>query len=221
MSQQLEHNQLSAGAGTFSHIERTTWQPAQPDGWKLPVIEQCAQSLARAGVATIAYGVLSALVGSDWRGFGLAVVIGLGVGLYDFQRGIGTLFETYRLQELHTEIYEKEATAAAAASHSTVTVELQQPKENGYTPIDYDQFSTDIDTLTRACEVDLVSKRQFQAAGIGGDVAMRLVAELLELSYAWRPVENEPAIWTLKGMALRYQLLANAGGGLVVEAPHQ
>lgn len=219
MTTQFENNQTAAGAGSFSLIEEKTWQPATKDGWQLPVIEQGIQSAAR-GALVIVAGITAATIGQGLvngvflTGMGASLALGVGAALYDFQRNVHVLFETYRIQELSTKRYEKESSSGAAHSESTVTIEVLKHKENGYIDIDRDLIHTDDDTLALACSLDALSKRALQSAGIGETRGMRLVSDLLTYGYLWRPAENEPAVWTLRGEALRHRI----GGGVVVDA---
>lgn len=137
----IERQQEGIGAGAWSLIEKTEWQPAQKDSWVLPVIQQAFVSGSKGMLGVIggmAVGTVSACYGGPFLPvLGLGVAGGLLYALYDFSRCIDSRFETQRIQELKREVYQREQKAALAQSHEWATIEAINRQTHQIT---YDQF---------------------------------------------------------------------------------
>ena len=203
--QRFERNEEQSGMGSFSHIEKVEWQKPKPDFWRLPVIEQGVQSAARGALVSLA-GVTASTIGQVivhgvfWPGFGVSLAVGVGAALWDFQRGVGALFATYRAQELKWELYQKESQAATSQSEASVTIHTYEHKENGqvhgvnyHLGLDEAQLST----LANA----VLSQRGLQEAGFSLTQAKTLLNQMIKQNLIVYAAVNKPAQWTAKGWA--------------------
>lgn len=201
----LERQTDSLGAGSFSRIEKIHWQPASRDTWLVPAIEQAITSSAR-GLFITACGLVGSAVvtgfsKSFWIGLGLSVGSGLIVAAFDFQKNIGAMFETFRLQELSKEIYEKEQAANASRSEERVVLESYE-KTGQATKTTYDLLSCTEADLRAIAQLDELSTRILQDNGLSFDRAKGLLGELSTQGFVNYTASNKPATWTSKGKAL-------------------
>lgn len=215
MNNILERNETGTAAGNFSRIERVTWQPAHVNSWQLPAIEQSLQSIARGGVVAVAGVTVSVIVGqlaAFWPCVGVSLAVAVGAAFYDFQNNIDALFETYRLQELSRELYERETAArtSATATHASIDIHTEERKPSGRTVHLFDRvLGLDVSQLPALATATL-STRGLQNAGFTFDKSKLILEQLAAQTFIAYSVSNQPAGWTAKGRALmrEYQQLA-------------
>ncbi len=221
---EIERQQEGAGMGTFSHIERTVYQPVSRDTRMSPVFE-CA-------VVAVSQGVFVALIGSGaalaggWLGLvqpenvgpicalsALAGVVKVGLELAD---NMQAAFETYRTMPVSQEIYKRESQAAAQHSEERITLESYEKHGSAVTAY-YDALECSEETLRLAVSLDAVSVRSLQGLGLAFDKAKSLLAGLSRAGFVQYPAPNKAAIWTEKAgpMLKHYRQPALEVGGEV------
>lgn len=195
----------SAGAGSFSHIEKIHWQPASRESWLVPTIEQVIISGSR-GLFVGACGLTASVViahfcGGFWIGAGLSFGAGIVMAAYDFQKNISDMLETFRLQELSRETYEKEQASSANRSEERIILESYE-KTGHSTKTVYDLLSCTESDLRAIAQLDELSTRILQEQNFGFDRAKALLGELSTQGFICYTASNKPATWTSKGAAL-------------------
>lgn len=166
-------------------------------------------------------------------GAGLTVGVGLGVTIAPpdvaFCAGVLTCCVVFtfsvwdsipwaRKAPAYREVWTSETAQAGGIESARVRLEVIERKDEGEDGLLHpgdalrnEQLNVDIDTLQLIAKPSTVlSKRGLMDMGIGDTLAMRILAQMVELRYIHYPESNAPAQWTNRGMAL---CRAFAGGG--------
>ncbi|HNT73747.1 MAG TPA: hypothetical protein PKH77_01870 [Anaerolineae bacterium] len=203
----IEKFSEGAGLGSFSHVEKTHWQPAGRDSWQVPVIQQMVVSGTKGAFVftcgAIASG-LSTIITSNffWPIMGASLGIGVAFAIYDFAENIDSRFETLRLQEISKEVYEKESQAAAGRFEERVILESYEKQGAAAVRATYDLLECSQEELAQIATLDGLSQRALQEAGIAPNRALKLLESLTSQNFIAYVAQNKPAVWTSKGLAL-------------------
>ncbi len=201
-----------AAEGHYNHVERESWQPVTAQTHVVvPIAEQAIISFSLGlfvFVVFIVLGVALRYLGVPNIGrlmFWVAVWAGMLVGVFDFQHAIARRFSVARNTLVKRELMERESRRGTAASASTVRIEYLDPgsEEHPYGRLVCDELNTSYEVLAIACGADRLSKSILKSVGLGADVSLPLLTQMLDRKYIVYPKQNEPAQWTSKGIALK------------------
>jgi len=227
----LERNEVSTGQGSYKYIEKMEYEALGLDKYT---------PLMWAGALALPVGVMSGVgVGIALKSIGAGAIFGSFTMCASFVYAFNASLAFIADRELKSETYSNESSARAGASQSTITLELIEDHGQQGQIVDGQHYDIEGENmqsyaisetpkrqvtrkqlegvnnteLALACQVEELSKRNLMDMGLSDSVAMSLVSQLLELGYLYREAQNKPAMWTLRGEALRYKLLNTGGGG--------